>query len=234
MREATAVSAIPGWLTSRTTPRTVDPTSSQERRPQTSKESQRDNLSTSHWRTVDRTGKGLKMAPTDESLVQRMARGDRIALGVLYERYSADVFRVTVALLRESATASDLVHDVFLEVWRRSAQYEPSRGTVKTWIMVRARSRALDRLRSAKTKREVALDHQGGEGSVEQSVDGMNLPQALSAVSEEERAVLMLGYFEGLTCVEIGKRLDIPVGTVKSRTRTAMQKLRTFFGEGNE
>jgi RNA polymerase sigma-70 factor (ECF subfamily) len=173
------------------------------------------------------------MTPTDESLVASMARGDRRALGVLYERYSADVFRVSAALLRDQAGASDLVHDVFLEVWRRSAQYESSRGTVKSWIMIRARSRAFDRLRSAATKREVTLDDEG-EGSVEQSVEGMNLPQALSAVSEEERAVLMLGYFEGLTCVEIGERLAIPVGTVKSRTRTAMQKLRAFFGEDKE
>lgn len=190
-----------------------------------------DGLSTSHWRTVDRTGKGCSMTPSDEILVQRMARGDRSALGILYERYAADVHRVTVALLRDRASASDLVHDVFLEVWRCSAQYEPSRGAVKSWVMVRARSRALDRLRSASTKREVALADQG-EGSIEQLVESMNLPQALMAVSEDERTVLMLGYFEGLTCAEIGRRLDIPVGTVKSRTRTAMQKLRVFFGEG--
>jgi RNA polymerase sigma-70 factor (ECF subfamily) len=176
------------------------------------------------------------MIPGDEQLVERMARGDQSALGLLYERHAADVLRVCKSLLRNEAQAADLVQDVFLEAWRRADQYDELRGTVRAWLMVRTRSRALDRLRSQATKREVALSDtsRGKMGSTEPEVNQMHLPKAFERVSEEERAVLMLGYFEGLTCAEMSERLQIPVGTVKSRTRTAISKLRDFFEEGQE
>lgn len=176
------------------------------------------------------------MDPGDVDLVARMARGEQAALGILYERYSGDVLRVAHALLRNEAQAADLVQDVFLEVWKRADQYEESRGTVRAWIVVRTRSRALDRLRSQTTRKEVSLSdpHAGSGASVEMEMSEVHLPRAFQAVSAEERAVLMLGYFEGLTCVEMSERLSIPVGTVKSRTRTAMMKLRAFFEEGKQ
>lgn len=176
------------------------------------------------------------MDPGDVELVARMARGDQAALGVLYERYASDVLRVAHALLHNEAQAADLAQDVFLEVWKRADQYDESRGTVRAWIVVRTRSRALDRLRSQATRKEVSLSDPTvkSPASVEMEMSEVHLPRAFQAVTAEEQAVLMLGYFEGLTCVEMSERLSIPVGTVKSRTRTAMMKLRAFFEEDKE
>lgn len=176
------------------------------------------------------------MDPGDVELVARIARGEQAALGILYGRYAGDVLRVAHALLRNEAQAADLVQDVFLEVWKRAGQYDDSRGTVRAWIVVRTRSRALDRLRSQTTRKEVSLsDPMAGSGaSVEMEMSEVHLPRAFRAVSAEERTVLMLGYFEGLTCAEMSEKLSIPIGTVKSRTRTAMMKLRAFFEEGKQ
>lgn len=184
------------------------------------------------WQSSPVATRQATMGESDDELVERMTRGDRAALGFLYERYARDVHRVTYAFTRDAHLSADLVHDVFIEVWRRCTHYQPSRGSVKSWILIRARSRALDRLRSASTKREVTgVEPETVGQSVTPSFESMSLPKALEHVSEEERAILMLGYFEGLTCVEIGERLGIPVGTVKSRTRNAMFKLREYFGE---
>lgn len=168
---------------------------------------------------------------TDEELVEKMTRGDQAALGQLYERYAADIGRLTVSLLKDAALAADTVQDVFLEAWHRADQFDRTRGTVRAWLIVKARSRCLDRLRARTNKKEVSLTDtgRGKIGSVEQSIDAMHLPEALMHVSPEERDILLLGYFEGLTCEEMSQRLGIPVGTVKSRTRSAMEKLRNFW-----
>lgn len=185
------------------------------------------------WSPPRRSATSRGVSEGDTELLERMARGDQTALGELYERHCRDILRINRALLRDESLAADATQDVFLEAWRRAHQFDPRRGTVRAWLVIRARSRALDRLRSKKTRAEVALTDtaHAQAGSIEQSPDLMHLPQAFDQVSEEERAVLVLGYFEGLSCREIGERLGIPVGTVKTRTRKALMKLRAFWGE---
>jgi RNA polymerase sigma-70 factor (ECF subfamily) len=173
---------------------------------------------------------------TDSSLIERLCRGDRAALGVLYERYASDVKRVTWALLRDESHADDAVQEVFLEAWRKADSFDASRGTVRAWLIVRARSRCLDRLRKSGRRAEVEWEGQGSytPATVEQYVDTIHLPRAFSCVNDQEREVLLLGYFEGLTSAEIAIRLDLPQGTVKSRTRTAMEKMREFLERGKK
>lgn len=170
---------------------------------------------------------------SDEALVERLSRGDRAALGVLYERYASSVKRVTWSLLRDESLADDAVQEVFLEAWRRAESFDPGRGSVRAWLSVRARSRCLDRLRKSGRRGEVELDTASEclESRAEQKMDTVHLPQAFSRVSDEEREVILLGYFEGLTSAEIAERLGLPQGTVKSRTRSAMQKMRGFWEE---
>lgn len=177
----------------------------------------------------------------DAALVARMARGDRAALGLLYERHAGRLFAVLCRILGERAEAEDLLHDVFLESWRRAGDYSPARGTVTAWLVLRTRSRALDRRRSAPRARSVPL---GGADPAEPADPGADpgrihdqkrLGAAFSVMSVEEREVIWLGYFEGLSSTEIAERIGIPTGTVKSRTRSALEKLRgTLATEGRE
>ena len=108
-------------------------------------------------------------------------------------------------ILKNQRESEDLLHDVFVEVWRRAGDYDPSRGSVGTWLRLRTRSRALDRVRSARIARAEPLEQQGDKRTpdsgraVEQSADHVQLREALVALPDEQRTVLLLGYFEGLS-----------------------------------
>lgn len=166
--------------------------------------------------------------------MREAARGQLEAISRIYDRFAGLLMTMAEKILTDRAMAEDLVHDVFLEVWRHAASYDPSRGSVRTWILVRLRSRALDRLRSAKSRREVGGDEQEPKGGVaaEENEDPMLEPDrkavrvALAELPGEQREVLELAYFHGLTSSEIAERMGSPLGTVKSRTAAALAKLR--------
>jgi RNA polymerase sigma-70 factor, ECF subfamily len=171
----------------------------------------------------------------DEALVERMSRGDRAALGVLYERHAPRLRALLLFILRDAGEADDALHDVFIEAWGRSTDYARERGTVSAWLGLRARSRAIDRVRSRKARAEkdasAELEPPPWDPSADpiRTLDHARLPGLLGQMSEAEREVLMLGYFEGLSSSEIGERVGVPVGTVKSRTRSALAKLKRAF-----
>ncbi|HET9929293.1 MAG TPA: sigma-70 family RNA polymerase sigma factor [Polyangiaceae bacterium] len=180
-------------------------------------------------------------SPSDVELVQRMARGDRDALGALYERHAPRLSTLAQHILGRSNEAEDLLHDVFLEAWRHAANYTEARGSVWAWLCVRTRSRAIDRRRAS--PRNVSLEgfpdrsplEELVEGDLELSPERDKLRSALLEMSREEREVLALGYFEGMSSSEIADAIRIPVGTVKSRTRSALAKLRErLLGKGGE
>jgi RNA polymerase sigma-70 factor, ECF subfamily len=169
---------------------------------------------------------------TDPALVARMARGDRAALSELYARHAPRLLALTAGILRDRAEAEDVLHDVFLEAWKSAASYSEERGTVTAWLSLRARSRAIDRRRSPARSRAVPLEASGHSPAVDPPLDPgrigdhERLARALSALSVEEQEVILLGYFEGLSSSEIAERIQKPIGTVKSRTRSALGKLR--------
>jgi RNA polymerase sigma-70 factor (ECF subfamily) len=172
--------------------------------------------------------------PSDVALVTRMAQGDRSAVAALYERHVSALFACALGMLRSRQEAEDLIHDVFLEAWRRAADYSAERGSVRAWLLVRVRSRALDRLKSAGRSRVVS-DEQHPSAALPFSVgDERRLRELLSRMPEAQQEVIILGYFEGLSTVEIAERLQIPAGTVKSRTRAALAALRTVLGLKDE
>lgn len=166
-----------------------------------------------------------------------LAEGDREALGRLYDRHAPILLALAQRILKNQRESEDLLHDVFVEVWRRAGDYDPSRGSVGTWLRLRTRSRALDRVRSARIARAEPLEHQADKrapdsgAAVEQSAEHHNLREALVSLPDEQRTVLLLGYFEGLSSSEIAERVGIPIGTVKSRVAAAMAKLRAQFEE---
>jgi len=173
----------------------------------------------------------------DVELVVASAGGDRHALAQLYDRYAALLLGVAQRILGSPREAEDLVHDVFLEAWKQAGQYDPARGSVRTWLLMRLRSRALDRKKSAHG-RTVPLEM---EGSLEREAPGEDpalapdrtaVRRTLAGLPAEQRTVLELAYFEGLSSSEIATRLGTPIGTVKSRVAAALAKLRAELGPG--
>ena len=169
----------------------------------------------------------------DEDVLRQIAAGDRAALAALYDRYSPLLLAQARRMLKSPSEAEDLVHDVFLEVWRRAHTYTPARGSVRAWLTVRVRSRAVDRLRLARNTRHDAqdvselADLSAAEPEGTPGLDHDIVQRALAGLPAEQRAVLELFYFDGLSLPEIGERLTVPVGTVKSRASRALSKLRT-------
>jgi RNA polymerase sigma-70 factor, ECF subfamily len=165
----------------------------------------------------------------DEALVTAMAAGDRGALATLYERHAPLLLGLALKIVRERREAEDLLHDVFLEAWRSAKDFDPKRGRVRTWLAIRMRSRALDLQKSARVSRNTG---DGGldllvDDSERASPDHRRVRTALAELGQEQRRVIELAYFEGLSCSEIAERVAIPVGTVKSRIAAGLERLRS-------
>jgi RNA polymerase sigma-70 factor (ECF subfamily) len=181
---------------------------------------------------------GAPLAPEagrDESLMAAAAVGDESALGELYDRHAGAMLGVALRILKLRQDAEDLVHDVFVEAWQKAADFDASRGSVRSWLLVRVRSRGVDRLRSLTSARRRGLLGEG-EG-VPEEADGKVAPvwdgpdrerarKALDALPPAQRSLVELAYFEGMTCSEMAAHCAIPIGTVKSRLSAAMGKLR--------
>jgi RNA polymerase sigma-70 factor, ECF subfamily len=173
-------------------------------------------------------------AALDAALVAKMASGDRGALATLYERHSGILLGLAMRIVRDRREAEDLLHDVFLEAWRSAKDFDPKRGRVRTWLAIRMRSRALDLQKSARVSRNA------GDAGLEAVVDDnesatpdhARIRAALADLGPDQRRVLELAYFEGLSCTEIAARVAIPVGTVKSRIAAGLDRLRTGLARG--
>ncbi len=167
-------------------------------------------------------------------LVQAMAAGDQLALHALYERAHRVVFTLIMRLTANRETAEELTIDVFHDVWRRASGYDAANGTVLGWIMNQARSRAIDRLRFENRKKR----SDGGEAQpeAEPAADpcdvialrqqGDALRVALAALTPDERQAIETTFFGGLTHAEAAARLNQPLGTIKTRIRSGLHKLR--------
>ena len=173
----------------------------------------------------------------DVELVIALARGQQDALGELYDLHGPGMLALGMSLLRDRGEAEELLHDVFLEAWKRAGDYDPARGSVRTWLMLRMRSRCLDRIKSAARSRTATagdtIERLAGAAprSADSGVDAKRVHGALAELPEAQRQILELGYFNGLSCSEMAERLEIPIGTVKSRLHAAMKKLRAAFAE---
>ena len=170
----------------------------------------------------------------DVELMERLARGDRAALALLYERHAPLLLALGLRMLGDNREAEDVVHDAFLEAWRAAGDYDRTRGSVRAWLMLRMRSRTLDRIRSAGRRRVVSIDNvslpESGNGdSTTSGAERLGVRMSLETLPAEQRRVLALGFYEGLSASEIAERLQVPVGTVKSRTAAALSKLRAHY-----
>jgi RNA polymerase sigma-70 factor (ECF subfamily) len=175
----------------------------------------------------------------DIALVAALVRGDQEALGQLYDRHGSLLFALALRILHDRAQAEDLLHDVFLEAWHHARDFDPARGTVRAWLVTRARSRALDRRASQSRQAKVVdqLGREAGEGggggggqAAAASLDRERVHQHMASLPAELIAVLELAYFEGASSSEMAERLGIPIGTVKSRMARAIAALRQQLG----
>jgi RNA polymerase sigma-70 factor (ECF subfamily) len=170
-------------------------------------------------------------------LVESIASGDQQALRDLYARTHRIVFTVAMRVCGNREIAEELTVDVFHDVWRRSGQYDPSGGSVVGWIVVQARSRAIDRMRFEHRKKRVPphpssareegqVDGDGPASSIEARRRRSVLEDALTALTPDERTAIETAFFSELTYAETAARLEQPLGTVKTRVRSALGKLR--------
>ena len=187
----------------------------------------------------DPTGASSRAAD-DAALLRAMANGDERAFAALYDRWHALVNGVVMRILRQSDEVEDVVEETFWQLWRQASRYDASRGNAQSWILTIARSRALDRVRAATRRREDPLGGDcSGNGELRQHVTSDDpaldvladerrtiVKAALAELPAEQREALELGYFAGLTQAEIAERTGAPLGTIKTRMRLAMQKLR--------
>jgi RNA polymerase sigma-70 factor (ECF subfamily) len=171
----------------------------------------------------------------DARSIAAVAAGDEGALAALYDRHASAMLGVAYRILRSRPEAEDLVHDVFVEAWQKAADYDPARGAVRSWLLLRVRSRGIDRVRSLDVARRHAMapaapEAPAGVDAVWEAPDRARACAALEELPEEQRLLVELSYFEGLTCSEMATRCGIPLGTVKSRLSAAMGKLRRSLG----
>jgi RNA polymerase sigma-70 factor (ECF subfamily) len=180
---------------------------------------------------ADYAKKPLPHQESDRDLINAAAGGDRAALARLYERHAARLLAAGVQTLRSREDAEDVLHDVFAQVWQDAGDYDAGRGSVLTWLLLRMRSRCLDRLRRAGAK-AVAIDASSLEKITASPEDPSLGPdrrlvrRALVALPNDQRVALQLAYFQGLSGAEIAARLRAPLGTVKTRMALGIAKLR--------
>lgn len=156
-----------------------------------------------------------------------MARGQNAALGELYDRHAGLLLAVLKRVLGDELEAEDVLHEVFLEVWEHAPDYDESRGSVRAWLVMRARSRGLDRLRALGRLRQLQRDPSDKPPMLlEPPETTLGVRQALAQLAPELRTLLELGYFEGLSSTEIAAHEQLAVGTVKSRVARALSELR--------
>ena len=179
----------------------------------------------------------------DQQLIQQSAAGEKEALEELYSRYGTAVYSMARYMLRNEALAEEAAQEVFLNIWLKAASYNAERGRPKAWVMSVAHHKIVDIIRSR--RRNIAMAHPNDYETLElmpssqratddqalTNLEGERIRKALAILPPAQREVIDLAYFHGLSQSEIAQKLDQPLGTVKTRVRLAMQKLRVELEE---
>jgi RNA polymerase sigma factor (sigma-70 family) len=170
---------------------------------------------------------------SEEELVALLKQNQRHAFEYLYDNYSAAIFGVINKITKNEEKAEDVMQDVFLKIWEKIGAYEPGKGSLFTWMMNIARNASIDLYRKEKNKHHVDIDTQvvnlDKSKSGEIPVDTMDLRKIVDKLKPERKLLLDLVYLQGYTQQEAADELEIPLGTAKSRIRTALQDLKQIF-----
>lgn len=190
--------------------------------------------------TVDSAGDLSSAAPaTKEELLGRVAHGDQAAFGELYDQIAPRVLGLVKRLLVDHAQSEEVTQEIFLEIWQSASRYEPTRGGASTWILTMAHRRAVDRIRSSQAGRDrdtkigirdlaVAYDHVAE--TVEVRIEHERVEKAMTRLTQLQRQAVSLAYYGGFSHSEVADMLHIPLGTVKTRLRDGLIRLRDELG----
>lgn len=182
---------------------------------------------------------GGQPADSDEDLLLKVARGDQAAFATLFDRFSGLVFGVVRRVVRDPSQSEEVAQEVLVEVWRTATRFDPGRGSAQTWILTMAHRRAIDRVRSEQASRDRtdrigqreqsrAFDEVSEE--VEVRFEHQQVRESLSALTELQREAVELAYYGGYTYREVAELLDTPLGTIKTRMRDGLIRLRDAMG----
>ena len=177
----------------------------------------------------------------DRKLIQQIGIGDPKAFGILYDRYKALIFSLAIKIAGSNETAEEITLDVFTQIWENADKYYPEKGTVKGWIASIARYRSIDLLRRRKVRLDINLpqwsdvqletlpsNDNPGE-ALELEITRHKVSDAINSLPEDQQKALSMAYFQGYTHHQIAEVLNEPLGTIKTRIRLGLQKLRQIF-----
>ena len=193
--------------------------------------------------TLQATKVLVKPELTDEQLISAICKGEESAIEVLYERYHRYAYALAYRILRDQVTSEDIVQDAFLSVWRKASSYQAQNGSVQNWIQAIVRNRAIDKIRSSAHREyqwtPLQVENEQDPPSEEptvweqawQSEQHRIIHEVMEYIPDEQRMVIELAYFQGLTHAEISEQYHIPLGTVKGRMRLGLQKMKALLAE---
>jgi RNA polymerase sigma-70 factor (ECF subfamily) len=189
----------------------------------------------------DLDGNGARI-PTgevdDASLLKALQSGQQDAIAALYDRYSGMAYGLAYRITGDATLAEDVVQEAFVALWKQARRFDPERGQVRSWLMTIVHHRGVDAVRRRSSRAERALPD-GAEEFIaaqprpdelaEWMLDAEAVREAAKQVPEEQRKTIEMAYFMGMTHVEIAERMDVPLGTVKSRLRIGLEKMREYL-----
>lgn len=181
------------------------------------------------------TADATRLAADDRAALERMARGDQAGLAELYDRHGRLVYSLVLRIVRDQGDAEDVTQEVFTQAWRQASRFQADRGTVAAWLVTLARTRAIDVWRKRRVRPqlmdEAAPPDRSDEGPLQDlrlvtDEQASSIRQALHRLPTLQRTAIELAFFDGLTHTEIASELELPLGTVKTRVRQGLLRLR--------
>lgn len=174
-----------------------------------------------------------------QDLLERVGRGDRAAFSELYDQMAPRVLGLVTRLLRDPAQSEEVTQEIFLEIWQTSTRFDPNKGGAATWILTMTHRRAVDRVRASQASRDrdvrvgirdldVDIDHVAE--SVEVRIESERVEKAMARLTDMQRQAITLSYYGGYTNSEVATMLSVPIGTIKTRIRDGMIRLRDELG----
>ncbi|MGV8896181.1 MAG: sigma-70 family RNA polymerase sigma factor [Rhodoglobus sp.] len=182
---------------------------------------------------------GRARAASQQDLLERVANGDQLAFSELYDQISPRVFGLIKRLLRDHSQSEEVTQEVFLEIWQTATRFDPNKGAAATWILTMAHRRAVDRVRSSQSSRDrdtrIGIrdynpDYDNVAETIEVRVEHERVEKAMTRLTELQRQAVSLAYYGGFSHSEVAAKLSVPIGTVKTRLRDGMIRLRDELG----
>ena len=182
---------------------------------------------------------GRAAAASQQDLLGRVANGDQLAFSELYDQISPRVFGLIKRLLRDHSQSEEVTQEVFLEIWQTATRFDPNKGAAATWVLTMAHRRAVDRVRSSQSSRnrdtrigirDYSPDYDNVAETIEVRIEHERVEKAMSRLTELQRQAVSIAYYGGFSHSEVAAQLSVPIGTVKTRLRDGMIRLRDELG----